>query len=333
MDQPAIQIRATNQDGVSADITSLCRTISWSGSYLNAARTLAFAPLVCDTPGILPRAPIELGGHVQLSVDGNLLMDAWSLERTRDSLSNSVDVTAYDRGLYLTRNSKTMRIAGQTPETVTASLCKEFGIKVDALAATGVPITRNFWGVSLYKIIMTLYTLAADQTGRKYRLRFAGEGLEVVEMAQTPQSILLEPGCNLLCCTTRESASRMTNSVALYNDEYKQIALQEDKELVRLYGLMREAVKASAYDDPVAHAKKVIADNGLQTTMSVTALGNTKLITGNTVVLKEPVTGVYGLFWITSDTHTWQRNIYQTKLGLSFEAIMDSQSAGSVPTK
>lgn len=268
-----------------------------------------------------------------MSVDGDILMDAWSLDRVRDSLSSCVEITAYDRGLYLIRNSKTMRISRQTPEAVTSALCKEFGIKVSALAVTGVPITRNFWGVSLYKIIMTLYTLAADQTGKKYRIRFSGAGLEVVEMAQTAQSILLKPGCNLLCCTTKESVSKMTNSIAIYDDEYNQIALQEDKNLVRLYGLMRDAIKSSDYDDPIAHAKKIMADNGLQTTISLTALGNRKLITGNTVVVQEPVTDTYGLFWIIGDTHTWKRNIYQTKLTLSLEAIMDRQSAGSVPTK
>jgi len=97
--------------------------------------------------------------------------------------------------------------------------------------------------------------------------------------------------------------------------------------------MMQEAIKASSYDDPVAHAKQVLAENGLQTTISLTAIGNLKLITGNTVVVHEPITNTYGLFWIISDTHTWRNGVYQTKLGLSFEALMDSQTAGSMPSK
>lgn len=262
-----------------------------------------------------------------------MLMDAFSLTRTRDSLGHTIDVTAYDRGLYLTRNSKYLRVEQQTPEGLTAAICAEYGIPTGALASTGVLITRNFLGVSLYKIIMTMYTLAADQTGKKYRIRFRGAALEVVEMVQSSESILLKPGCNLLSFTAKEDASSMTNSVAIYDDQFNRLSVQQDDAAVSLYGLMQEAIKASAYDDPAGRAKQMLAEKGLQTTISLTALGNLKLIVGNTVAVQEPVTNTYGLFWITSDRHTWIRNIYQTRLSLSFEALMDSQTAGSLPTE
>lgn len=328
-----VKIRTTDPDGTTANITQLCKSIKWSGDYRNAARTLAFSPAVSTVDVNLPRAPTELGGSAQFWHESDLLMDAYSLERTRDSLGTTIDVTAYDRGIYLTRNSKYLRVEQQTPEAVTAAICGEFGIQTGELAATGVVISRNFLGVSLYKIIMTMYSLAADQTGEKYRIRFRGAKLEVVKMQQTGESILLKPGCNLLYCTTKESASSMTNSVAIYDDECNLVQTQEDSEAVALYGLMQEAIKASSYDDPAGHAKQILAEKGMQTTITLSALGNLKLITGNTVAVQEPVTGTCGLFWIISDTHTWTRGIYQTKITVSLEALMDSQSAGSLPTK
>jgi hypothetical protein len=333
MDQPYVKIRTTDPDGTTANITQLCKTIKWSGDYRNAARTLSFSPVTSSVDTNLPRAPTELGGSAQFWHEGKLLMDAYTLERTRDSLSTTIDVVAYDRGIYLTRNNKYMRVQNQTPEAVTAALCGEFGIETGEIASTGVTLTRNFLGVSLYKIIMTLYTLAADQTGEKYRIRFKGSKLEVVKMEQTSESILLKPGSNLLYCTTKESASKVTNSVAIYDDEYNLLQTQEDSESVKLYGLMQAAIKSSAYDDPAAHAKQVLEENGMQTTITLSALGNLKLITGNTVAVQEPVTNTYGLFWILSDTHTWQRNVYETKITVSLEAIMDSQTAGSMPTE
>ena len=333
MVQPYVKIRTTNPDGTTADITELCRAITWSGDSNSVSRTLTFSPIVSEVDTMLPAAPTELGGSAQFWQGNTLLMDAFSLQRTRDSLSSAIDVIAYDRGIYLTRNKKTMRVAAQTAETVTEALCREFGIQIGALAVTGVPLTRNFLGVNLYKIIMTMYTLAADQTRKKYRIRFRGALLEVVEMVQTAESILLRPGCNLLSFTAKEDASNVINSVALYDDEYNQLSVHQDDDAVSLYGLMREVVKASSYDDPVAHAKKLLAENGMKTSISLNALGNPKLITGNTVVVQEPVTNTYGLFWITGDTHTWKRNIYQTKLSRSLEAIMDSQTAGSLPTE
>lgn len=333
MEQPYVKIRTTDPDGTTANITEMCRSITWSGDSGNVSRTLVFSPIVSETDRNLPKTPTELGGSAQFWKDSTLLMDAYSLKRTRDSLSHVIDVTAYDRGLYLNRNSKIMRVEQQTPEAVTAALCSEFGITTGTLATTGVPLTRNFLGVNLYKIIMTLYTLAADQTGKKYRIRFRGANLEVVEMVQTAESIVLKPGCNLLSCTTKEDASQMTNSVAIYDDEFNRLSVEQDDGAVSLYGLMQEAVKASNYEDPVAHAKQIIKEKGLKTTINLTALGNLKLITGNTVAVQEPITNTYGLFWIISDTHTWKRNVYQTKLSLSLEAIMDSQTAGSLPTE
>lgn len=327
---PSIQLQTTNPDGTSANITELCKTITWSGSWNAAARTLSYAPVTSYVDRNLPRAPTELGGCARFYVGGALVMDAFALERSRDSLGSTIDVTAYDRGLYLTRNEAFFRCSGQTPEQATAALCGQFGISVGKLAQTGVSITRNFFGVSLYKIIMTLYTLAADQTGEKYRIRFSGAKLEVVTVGITPQSLLLKPGCNLLNLVSKESAANMTNSVAVYDEQGKLVATQQDSAAVALYGLMQEAIKARSYDDPVAHAKQVIKEKGLKTTITVNALGNPGIITGNTVALQEPVTGTYGMFWVISDRHRWSKNIYQTRATLSFEALMDEQEAGQL---
>ena len=332
MKQYHVELRAIDPDGTSADIMPLCRQVSWSGDYRSVARTLKASPLV-SSAAQLPRAPIAMGGSVQLKIDGTVMHDGWTMDRTRDSLSHFAELTVYDRGLYLKRNSTYLRVEGQTPESVTRSLCGAYGIEVGSLVATRIPITRNFFGVNLYQIIMTMYSLAADQTGEKYRIRFRGAVLEVVRMEQSTESILLRPGSNLLSSTIRENAANMTNSVAIYDDNCVRVSTQKDMETISLFGLMEAAVKASAYEDPVAHAKKVLRESGLQTTISLQAIGNPKLITGNTVVVHEPVTDTYGLFWITSDTHTWNRGIYQTKVSLSLEALMDRQSAGSVPTE
>lgn len=333
IEQEYVKIRATNPDGSTANITQLCRSITWSGDYRNAARTLAYSPATSSEDPHLPHAPTELGGSVQFWLGSQLLMDAYALERTRDSLGNSIDVTAYDRGLYLTRNSAFLRAQGQTAESVTTALCSQFGIPVGTLAATGVPITRNFLGVSLYKIIMTMYSLASDQTGKQYRIRFTGPKLEVVDMDVSEYTIRLKPGSNLLSCITKESASTMTNSVAIYDEQCNLVNRQEDAAAVALYGLMQQAIKAKSYDDPEGHAQQLLKDGALKTTITATALGNTKLVTGNTVALEEPVTGTCGLFWIQSDNHAWQRGLYRTKLTLSLERLMDKQEAGSLPTE
>lgn len=48
-----------------ANITQLCRSITWSGDWRSAARTLRYAPVASAADIHLPRAPTELGGSVQ----------------------------------------------------------------------------------------------------------------------------------------------------------------------------------------------------------------------------------------------------------------------------
>ena len=333
MEQEYVKIRTTDPGGDTANITALCRSITWSGDWRSCARTLQFSPVFSSVDKRIPRAPTELGGSVQFWRDSTLLMDAYSLERSRDSLGTTIDVTAYDKGLYLKRNSTFLRAQQQTAEAVTAQVCGQFGIPVGQLAATGVPITRNFLGVDLYKIIMTMYTLASDQTGKQYRIRFRGKSLEVVELAQNGDTILLETGKNLLSCVARESASAMTNSVAIYDDQFKLVNTVEDGEAVALYGLMQAAIRAEGTEDPAATAKQILKEQGLKTTITLRALGNTKLITGSTVAVREPVTGVDGLFWIVSGRHQWLRGVYTTQITVELEGLMDRQTAGSLPKK
>lgn len=60
---------------------------------------------------------------------------------------------------------------------------------------------------------------------------------------------------------------------------------------------------------------------------TVQNLGGAECITGNAVMVKEPFTGLYGLFYIDADTHTWKRGLYTNKLTLAWENTMDESAA------
>lgn len=321
-----LKIRAWSLDGGrTANITDACQAKTWGGSYTDCARKLAYT--------VTADALSETGGRVRLYHEADILFSGSVFQRRRNSAEQVFSCTAYDRGVYLKRNSTYMAVRRQTPEAVTAQLCREFGIQAGALAATGVPLSRNFLGTSLYQIIQTLYTLAAEQTGKKYQVRFRGDALEVVEKALGPESIRLVPGSNLLSCDSGESIEDLVTSVAVYDDQYKRVAEYDSPEGFRsLYGLMQQAIKAGDKADPAAAAKQLLEDNGIKTTLTAKCLGSPKLITGNAVVVHEPVTGADGVFWVLSDSHTFSRGIYQTTVTLDFRNLMDKQSAGSVPT-
>lgn len=146
---------------------------------------------------------------------------------------------------------------------MTGQLCRDYGIPCGTLAATGVPLDRNFMGSSLYQVIQTMYTLAAEQTGKRYQLRFRGERLEVVEKARSWETIRLIPGSNLISCDSEDSIESLVTSVAVYDDEARQLAVYDSPEGLRgLYGLMQQAIKAGKKDDPAKTARQTLEDNG-----------------------------------------------------------------------
>ena len=321
-----LTVRSWSLDGSkSADITGYLKAITWSGSYTDCAWQLT-----CD---VLPDALCELGGAIRLYHGSDMLFSGRIFERGRDSSQQFLSPVAYDRGIYLKRNKVYLAVRKRTPEAVARELCREYGVSVGSLAVTGVALSRNFLGSSIYQVIQTMYTLAAEQTGEKYQVRFTGDLLNVVVKEKSADTLRLIPGNNLLRCSSTDSITDMINSVAAYNDDYQRIATYKSSQgYAALYGLMEEAIKASKNEDSAKTAKQLLEDNGIKTTITAECIGNVKLITGNTVVVHEPVTGTDGLFWILSDSHTKQNGIYQAKLTLDFRNLMDKQEAGSVPT-
>lgn len=320
-----LKVRTWSLDGSKTEhITPLVKDKAWSGSYRDCARQLTFSAT--------PEALCELGGLCRLYHNADILFSGHVVSRQRDSLGDTVDCTALDNGLYLKRNSTYRAVRKQTPEAVTKSLCSEFGIPVGKLAATGIPLSRNFLGVSLYQIIQTMYTLAAEQTGKKYQIRFLSNSLQVVEKTIGADSLRLVPGSNLIACTSGDSIENMVNRVGVYDDNSKLIQhFDSPKNYVSLYGLMQKAIKASDSEKPEVTAKEILEENDVATTITAECIGNPKLITGNAVVVEEPVTGTYGQFWIMSDSHSFSGGVYHTKVSLEFRNLMDKQEAGSVP--
>ena len=321
-----LKIRTWSNDASKTEhITNRVKSLIWSGNYKDCARKLSF--------DVLAGALVEIGGMARLYNEADILFSGHVRRCSRDTRQQIISCTAYDRGVFLKNNSTFMAVRNQTPEDITRQLCGEFGIPVGSIAATGVKVSRNFLGTNLYQIIQTMYTLASEKTGKKYQIRFKSNDLEVVEKAINTESIRLVPGSNLISCKAEDSIENIVTSVAVYSDEFKKVATYDSPENYRaLYGLFQTAIKSSSYDDPAAAAKDILQENGYSQTITAVCLGNKKLITGNAVVVHEPVTGADGLFWILSDSHTVTNGIYQTTVTLDFRNLMDKQEAGSVPT-
>lgn len=322
------QLILTASDGERVDATQRVSTMSLSGSIKQVSRQLTFE-LVLPRDGSLPDIPCALGTQAQLLVDGVQRFVGAVVKREKSTDSSLVSVTALDRGMYLTGNDGWFVFRGQTPESAVQAVCRSFGIPVGTLAQTGVPVSRKYPGVALSKIIDSLYTLAANQNGRRYLARFSGEGaLEVVEKPQTA-ALELAPGKNLQTLRAAEDISSLCDSVAIYTQSGELVRTVEDSELVSQYGRLQQIVTQRSGEDAGPTAQGILQDNGPQQTMTAECLGNAELVSGNAVLLLDNVTGAQGLCWIDADTHTWKNGQYFCRLTLNFQSLMNETSAGS----
>lgn len=327
-----IKLLITNSQGT-YDITDLVQTITWSGDYMQCARVLEFELISSPTDKNVPVVECELGNGIVFMQDNRVLFDGFIFERQKDTGSSIINITCYDRGIYLKRNEATYKFTNMTPEVIAKRICSDFGIAPGNIAVTGIKITRNFVGISLYRIIQTAYTLASEKNGKKYMIRFEGPKMNVIEKTVTDETLIIEGGSNLMSASTTESITNMINQVAIYNEDDKLVAIQKNDEAIKLYGVLQSYLKQSEGEDTVAKAKKILEDNGVSQKITIENLGNIANITGNTVVVREPYTGLYGLFYIDSDVHTWKLGQYYNKLVVNFRNIMDEQEAGSLPNK
>lgn len=321
-----------NSDGT-FDISNLVTQITWSGDYLQCARTLEFSLVSSPVDRLIPVVKCDLGNAVTLMQDNRTLFEGFIVERQKSTASSTIDVTCFDRGIYLKRNRASRKFVNMTPEAITKRICADFEIDVGEAVTTGFKLSRNFLGSTLYDIIQTAYTLASAKTKKKYYITFKGSKLYVLEKKVNDETLVIEGGSNLMDATVTESIVNMVNQVAIYDKNDKLITTVKNDEYIKLYGLMQDYIKQIDGTNAKSKAQKLLDDYGEQQKITINNLGNIANVTGGSVVVKEPYTGLYGLFYIDSDVHTWKKGLYLNKLVLNFKNIMDEKDVGVLPNK
>ena len=262
---------------------------------------------------------------------GKKLFEGIVLQRSLGSEDSTMSFTAFDYGYYLQRNDGTYKFTGASPEEITRLACADREIPVAGLPSTGVRLWRKFAAVRLNQLITTAWTLASEKDGKVYAIRYTPDGLLVKVRTVSSSSLVLKAASNLMNAVTKEDATQMVNSVAIYDANGNFLRRTGDSAAQKLCGVMEQHITQSAGKeaDADATAKKALEDGKLQKTVTVNVLGDTGLLTGETVVVREAKTGLTGVFWIDADSHTWKNRNYYTKLTLNCRNVMATANAGS----
>lgn len=307
------------------DITSLVANIKWSGDWQQAARTLTFNLAVSPHDHYLPKVHLAMGDMITLTRNDRELFRGYIFSKEKSIGESQMNVTVYDGLIYLMKSKATYKFKGLPPDLITRQVCQDFLTDTGHIEQ-GSPISWIFEGVEPYKIIMTAYTLEAGRSGKAYMIRTIEGRLEVVEKGSKRAAYVLDPRSSITNAKYSESMEESINKVHIYDEEGSYIDTVELDPADGVVGILQDVYVKEKDADAQRRAKALL--KGIAKTADIEALGDVSCITGNGVIIREPYTGLQGLFYIDSDEHTWENGQHHMSLKLAYQNIMDEQTSG-----
>jgi hypothetical protein len=311
------------ESGKRTDITKLVTEITWSGDTNQAARRLEIEMIAPSSDRNIPKVKIEMGKMLLLSDDNRKeLFSGYIFSQSLTRSSSSINILAYDGLVYLLKSKAAYNFKKATAESIASKVAGDFGIEIGELAKTGIIQGLLIYDQSPFEIIQSAYLEAAKQNSKEYIIQMEKNKLVVKEKGSVTISSTLSSDTNITDATYSEDIEDMVNTVKIYNDQSELIDQIANEEWKKSYGLLQEVYQKEEGKDPYTVARNML--KGLGQTGTVNALGNTDCITGAAVKVKEPFTGLTGLFYISADTHTWQDGVYNMELGLDFKNLLET---------
>lgn len=320
-----IKLICQKASGEKLDITNLLINITWSGDYKSCARKLEFSLISSASDINIPKIDIPLMSIISFYEDDNELFRGFVYEREKSS-DNSISFLCYDYCAKLNDIKVSYNIKNETASSIYNKFLTEYKLNKGDIVQANTKIKKVFLGTTAYDMIMTAYTEEAKKTGKKYMVYSKGDKFCASEKGIVKLSLSFEEGKNILSSSFKESVSNMVNKVLIVDDNGNKISEVKNDDWLKTYGLFQEVYKKQEDKDANAEAKAMLKD--IEQTCSLSGFGDTTCITGMGVEVKDTYTGLVGLFYIDSDTHTWEGGKYSIDLELNFKNIMNEVSAG-----
>ncbi len=315
-----MKVKYMSSGGETKDITSLCSSIRWSGDMHQAARKLELQIISPAFDGSIPRVEAKPGEKIiLLDDDGQEIFQGYVFTREKSLSQQSLNIQCYDGLIYLTKSKASYNFSRMSAEEITGKVCGEIGVLKGKLADTGISQSLIIMDKSPYEIITAAYENAGVHTGKKYVVLFRKGRLDVLEKGEDEVSCVLDHRTNISNSQYGESIENMINRVMVYDENGNMKTKVDSQEWVKSFGVLQSSYKKEAGKDANTVAKSML--KGLERKGKLEAIGNTKCVTGSAIKIKEPHSGLEGIFYISSDTHTWQDGKHTMDLTLDFEKM------------
>jgi hypothetical protein len=296
-------------------------TLTWSGTDTQASREIRFEVPWDPYDKSVPKLGIAKGDVVELRVNGKKYFVGQITSRDKTDQIGTASYTARDFMHHLLGSTGTYIFKKTTPEAITKKVCKDVGVTTTGLFKTGISIKKMiFENQCLYDIIIKAYRKVKSETGKKYLPVMVENKVSVIEKGEA-SGVTLTQGVNITNATYSDTIDNMIDLVKIYNDKHKKVGeVKNDKNLSK-YGVYQTAYQKEDGKSSTKAAKALLV--GTTREAAVEALGDIRAISGYSIKIKDPATGLEGKFFITSDTHTFENNTHTMKLELSWKDSME----------
>lgn len=297
------------------DITEIVTSSRWSGDDKQASRMFEFGIAVSLNDYYLPKVTIKMGDMVVVEKDDEEIFQGYVFSKEKSINGSEMTVSCYDGLIYLLKSKGTYNFKNMTPNAITSRVCGDFGIPIGSLAG-GSPLNHIFDREVIYNIITTAYQNETNRSGKMYLPRMDKGKLNVIEKGNKITKFVLDAKTTIINSTYGESMENAINKVKIFSEEGKELG---EVNLPGIPGILQDIYVKEKGKDANSQAKELL--KGIERTASIEAVGDIECIAGNSVVIKEPYTGLSGIFYIDTDEHSFSNGQHTMTLGLSFKEM------------
>ena len=320
-------IRRKNGYTYRTDITQAVSSVTWGGSVSQAARAAEIAVIHAPNDKNAKKLKLNIGAGevIKLYENGELIFFGEVQSARKTSETGTITYTCYDLLNHLLKSTGVYNFSDTTAERIAKKVCADLQVETGSIAETKATIKKMIIdGDTFYDIIMKAYTKAAEQTGKKYICRMKGSRLSVEEKGTKVKNFVLAEGYNITNAEYEETIENMVNTVKIYDEKGEQVGEVKNDKWIEKYGIYQQIYKKESGINENTAAKSIL--QGVEKRVMIDGInGDLKCIAGNGVEVYDKATGLNGLFWIDSDTHTWENGVHIMNLELNFKNVMDSK--------
>ena len=311
-----------NRSGDLLDISELVSSVTIQGDYTQGARRLDCSYMASSLDSAVPVAQIQEYNSIYFYQDNKVIFMGTIYEISKDSSNNLITFYAYDNGVVTLKNKATYNFNNVSVTEIINTIIKKYNIPCESFIKSDLKIDKIFFNQSLYDIIMSVYTILAKSTGKKYMLEWTTEGkMRIVEKGKIVLDFGFNENENLINSSYTINIDNVVNKVVIVDENYNYVKEVKDDESIKLYNVFKEYIKQGENEDATEEAKSKL--KGAEKRCTLSGFGDYTCITGRAVKVKDSYTGLIGLFYIDADTHTWENGVYNIDLELNFQNIMN----------